>query len=395
MAEDVMVQDAPKTETQTENVSPDVVVSQRLASFIFDDTPAPAQQQQQAPPPEKEEEEILDPNVYLKNKWGWDSEEIAEQEIKTLREKAAASFEYKNEDSRKVAEYINEGQMDKLYDFLDTQKRVSKLATAEITDRNIAAELVKFGMKQDAEKDNVKLSNDDIEFLFNKKYSIPERPTQGDLEDEDDYKIKLNQWEANAKDIERAMIIEAKMAQPKMAQLKSELILQPIPRENNNQQAAPTQQELEAIAKERDSFLQSAQTTVKNFNGFTAQVKNKDVDYSVAYTPSNEEKSLIENKMKVFAESGFNTNALLADRWLNKDNTINVNQMAEDLSRIYMGKNADIKLANEAANKRLELHLMSKKHPHVNGQTSNGTFTPNGTSTDINDKLRENMMKVW
>lgn len=31
-------------------------------------------------------EEVIDPNEYLKNKWGWENEELADKEINELRE---------------------------------------------------------------------------------------------------------------------------------------------------------------------------------------------------------------------------------------------------------------------------------------------------------------------
>jgi hypothetical protein len=45
-----------------------------------------------------------------------------------------------------------------------------------------------------------------------------------------------------------------------------------------------------------------------------------------------------------------------------EDGSINVSQMAEDLSRIYMSKNAERKFATDSANKRMELYLKEKKN---------------------------------
>jgi len=331
----------------------------------------------EAPEVKEPEEELLEPSAYLKSKWGWESEEAADTEIKSLREKAKG-FEYKNEDSKKIAEYINEGKVDELYKFLDTQKKVEKLATADVTDKNVAAELVKFGIQ----KDNPNLTADDVEFIFNKKFSTPKEPVQRGDELDEEFTERHSEWQQAKANAERELIIEAKMAQPKMAQFKTELVLPQIQKENTQTQVQPSQEDLDAFAKEKDSFLQSAQKSIEGFNGFTVQVKDKDVDYKSSYTPSSEEKVFISNLLQEFANSGFNTNVLFLKKWLDKDNKINVNEMTEDLSRVYFGKNSDQKLATDSANKRLEAYIKDKKKIDVSGTEVSGKFVPTEKTKD-------------
>lgn len=367
--ESTTTQEVPQEQTQTAPSFEDRLT----ASLLGEQLPATTNAEQQAntetitATPAPEQTEILDPNVYLKNKWGWETEEAADTEIKSLREKASKVFEYKNEESKKVAEYINENKLDELYTFLDNKKKVEKLSTADLTaNKELAADLVKFGIQNDSPT----LTADEVEFLFNEKYGIPQKPVEDELDD--NYADTLKQWEEKVNNIQKRLVIEAKMNQPKLAQLKSELILPEIQREN--QQQKPTQEDLDAFNKLKESLLQSVDSTVNGFTGFTAQVKDKDVDYPVNYTPSQEEKSLVSSKLKEFAEAGLDANAVFADRWMNKDKTLNVAQMTEDLSRIYMGKNADTKLANDAANKRLETYLREKKQINVNENNQNGNL---------------------
>jgi hypothetical protein len=337
----------------------------------------------------KPEEEILDESSYLKNKFGWDSEEVALNEIKTLREKAEKNFEYKNEDSKKLAEYINEGKIDDLYQFLDTQKRIDRLSKADLSDKNIAAELVKFGLQ----KDNPNLDPNDIEFLFNEKYSLPEKPQQSELETDDEYAQKVSVWQAQVNTMERRLVIEAKMQQPKMAQLKSELVLPKIEQTNQQQQPQTSQEDLDAFKKLQDSFVESAKKTVDGFNGFNVQVKDKDVDYTVSFTPSPEARVTINSKLQQFASAGFDANAILADRWVMEDGkTLNTNQMIKDLSRIYEGENAEKKIALDSKNKALETYLKGKKQVTIGTKNPQGTFTP--TATNEMDALREAMLKI-
>jgi hypothetical protein len=169
------------------------------------------------------------------------------------------------------------------------------------------------------------------------------------------------------------------MQQPKLAQLKSEIVLPDIKKE---MQETLSQEDLEAFKKLQNSFLQDAKNSVEGFKGFDVNVKDKDVDYVVSYAPSTEEKTLVSEKLNKFAESGFDANALLADRWVNKDGkTLNVEQMVKDLSLIYTNEKQSQKLVADAANKRLELYLKEKKNINLNETVSNGQFNPDGKKT--------------
>lgn len=332
----------------------------------------------------KTNEEVLDPNTYLKTKWGWETEEQADNEIKELREKATKGFEYKNEESKTIAEYINEGKEDDLYQFLDTKRKVQKLSTADLSDKNVAAELVKFGIQ----KDNPNLSADEVEFLFNEKYSLPAKPVKNDIDDDDEYEAKVNSWQTQVSNIEKRLVIEAKMNQPKLAQLSNELVLPKINKEATANQSQPTPEEKAEFEKAKELFLQSAKQTVDGFSGFTTQVKDKDVDYSVSYTPSVDERKLLSENLNKLAESGFDANTLFAERWYDVNTkTFKIDQMTKDLSRIFIGENSDKKLAADAANKRLETYLAEKKNVKFSQGNEGSTFSPE--SKTKSEKLAE------
>lgn len=143
------------------------------------------------------------------------------------------------------------------------------------------------------------------------------------------------------------------------------------------------------LKKNQESFLLSAEKTVNEFNGFSLQVKDKDVDYTVSYSPSQEERTFVNSKIKDFAESGFNANAILADRWVSEDGkSVNIDTMVKDLSRIYGDDKISQKLVVDAANKRLETYLKDKKQISVNGQQEQGTFSPTNNQSEM-DKVRE------
>lgn len=402
--ENVQTTQQGAADTATETITSDVSLLSKLQASAFggEETQQSAQQQQdnasasqqqqgdqtQQQQAQGTDEEILDEDAYkktyFKNKWGFDNEEAFEKEVNTWKEKAnQQSFSWKNDDSKKVAEAINEGKLDELYNYLHTQKTIEKLSTANIADRATAAELVKFGIQ----KDNPNLTADEVEFLFDEKYALPEKPKQGDVEDNEDYAARVTAWQAQVNNIEKRLVIEAKMQQPKMAQLKSELVLPTIQKENQQQQQV-SQEDLAKFQKLQNDFLLNSKQAINNFNGFSIQVKDKDVDYTVNYAPSKEEKSFVENKMQAFSEGGFDANAIFADRWLNQDGTINNNQMQEDLFRLYGGSKYEQKLAMDSANKRLEAYLKEKKQIDLSGNQNRGTFLQTDIKSD-SEKLQE------
>lgn len=324
----------------------------------------------------EEQDEVFDEAVYVKNKFGKDSADDVLNELKELREKAektANGFEFKNEDSKKIAEYINEGKIEELTSYFDTQRKVDKLLKADLSDKKLVEELVKFNIH----RDNIGLGEDDINFLFEEKYSIPKEPKQRDDELEEDFNERHAAWNEQRERTEKRMIIEAKIAQPKLAQLKSELVLPEIKKEGQQIEQMPTQEDLEAMEKEKATFLQSTQQTVNAFSGFNVEVKDKDVNYTVNYAPSAEEKLAIGKEFEKFAQSGFNANALFKDRWYDATtNTFKHEQMVKDLSRMFMGEKAEQKLVIDAVGKRMDAYIEKKKNVNITGTSQRSTFSP-------------------
>ena len=330
--------------------------------------------------PKNEDEETFDENIYLKNKFGWENSEAALNEIKELREKAGKAevgFEFKNEDSKKIAEYINEGKIDDLYSFLDMQKRVDKLIKADLSDKNVAAELVRFGIQ----RDNPNLSGEDVDFLFNEQYSIPKEPKQREDELDDDFNERHSSWNEQRERVERKMMIEAKMAQPKLAQLKSELVLPEIKKEVTPQQNQPTPEEMVVFEKYKSDYLESVEKSVTNLNHVSLTVKDKDVELPLKYDFTQQEKDAVSQRMKDFAENGYNATAILADLWVTPEGNVNTSRMSEDLAFLLFGKNITQKFADDAANKRLEAYFKEKKQVDVAGNNERGTFNPENKSS--------------
>lgn len=379
-------QEAATTATaQAEQVTPETT-NGSLIDFILSDGQSQVvkQQEQQAAATEQAqsnaEEKTFNHKEWLKQEFDVEDAAILKQEreeLKAFREKTKQE-EFKNEDSKKVYEYLREGKEDEVYEYFSKKKQIEKLSKADVTaDKNVAAELVKFGIKNENKEAN--LSEEEINFLFNQRYSVPKEPNEDDYTYVDAFEKAMLSWKEQVQTIEKRIMIEAKMQQPKLSQLNQEIVLPDIKRDQQN---ALSQEDLDALKQMQESFVQTAKTSIDGFKGFDVNVKDKDVDYNVSYVPSAEEKTLVNEKLNEFAKSGFDANALLADRWVNEDGkTLNVERMVKDLSLIYSNEKLSQKLVTDAANKRLELYLKEKKNITLNETVTNGQFNPDNKKT--------------
>ena len=335
----------------------------------------------------KEEEELIDPKDWLKREFEVDDADVLKQQLKEYKElktnPVPSEYKFENEDSQRLAEAISKGDRKEVLRILETQQQVENLVAAEVND-DTAESIIKLGLKLK----NKDLTDAEINHKFNRQYGIPKEPIKGEFDDDTEFEQKHDAWKEKVAEIKMDKIIDAKTMKPELLKANSELKLPEINKENKNNQVEPSAEELEKFNQAKNTFIQSAKQVVEGFTGFTAQVKDKDVDYSVGYTPSVEEKNLISEKLNQLAESGFDANALFAERWYdNTTQTFKVEQMTKDLSRMLIGENADKKLAFDSANKRMEMFLKEKKNVIVNEGNRNSTFQPNPATTS-SEKLQ-------
>lgn len=379
----------------TEEQQPEVTtnLSENLQSAIWGDKPLQSSAAPENAPVQetkKEEavvEEVAIPKDWLKKEFDIEDPAILKaerEELKTLRSKAPEKEEIKfaNEQSRLLVEYLKEGKEDEALEILNNKKKIDKIIAAEVTEAT-AADIIKMSIKNKFKE----FGDAEVERKFNKQFGLPKEPVYNELtETEEDFNAKHDEWKEKVADIKADLLMEAKVLKPELQKLSAELILPDIFKKE--QSAQPTQEDLDAANKMRTSFLQAAEETVNSFPGFSVSVKDKDVDLSANYAPSKEEKTMINERLKTFAESGFDANAILADRWVKEDGkTLNVNQMTEDLSRILFGDKASQTLSTDVVNQRIEMFLKEKKNINVNEASSKGNFTPDAKSSS--EKLQE------
>ena len=355
--------------------------AETIQAKLSQDAPTETSQSQQQSQAETEEE-IYDANEYLKQKLGFDDWDSAASQIEELRKarESAGSLEFQNEESRRFYEYAKEQKEEELLSFLQEKRKVEKLANAEIKDPNTAAEIIKLSMYQK----NRELEPSEIDFLFNEKFQKPERPEQKFDETDSEYESRVANWENRVNEIEKKLIIEAKLAKPELEKIKSNLILPDInPKEP---EYVPSQEDLDAQKRYMDSYYGAVDSTIKEFEGFNVAVKDEGVDFNVAYVPSDEEKQIVAKQMREFAENNLDANMLFAERWVNDDGSINVKQMTKDLFLLQNEGKISQKYVNDAANKRLALHLKKQSNIDISSTNQSGTFSPSNAQSEM-DKL--------
>lgn len=199
-----------------------------------------------APPPPP-----ADPFGIFKEKFGYDSPEVAIQDIEALRAFRAAppvaELKFENETSKRVADALQAGNLKEVYEVLDQQMRIDRLTSGEMT-VDSATELVKYGMQIKYKE----LTPAEINYKFNKQFALPPKPGLLPTEDQDEFNARVTAWEAQVEDKKTELLIEAKLAKPDLLASKSKLVFPAIarPQDTEFQEWQNTVQENERQAGE-------------------------------------------------------------------------------------------------------------------------------------------------
>jgi len=363
----------PFSDENVPQVQPAVEVAPTAPSEPQDGTQS-AQNEQASPQSEQASNSSFDQNQFVKERFGFESVEDAENQFKKFKEQP--SFEFKDDVSKTLFDAIREGKADDVYQVLNQQKRLDKLTTAELN-TDLAIEIVKENLKQKHKE----LNEEEVDLLFYDKFYVPLKPEQGFDETDEDYSNKVKSWEAQVDYTEKKLLIEAKMTRSELEKLKSEIQLPDI--YNEAGRYAQSQEEFELMQQARSTYEQTLNSDFQSFNGFNVSVKDEDVEIPIAFNVAEEERLAMKNQLE-----DFDTDTYFEGRWFNNDGRPNVQQIMADK---YLLENRDkifSKIANEAASQRLLAHL--KKNGNIN---INQTPTPQGAKPDLNgiDAERQRM----
>jgi len=366
----------PFSDENVPQVQPSVEVAPTAPNEPQDGTQS-AQNEQVSPQSEQTSNSSFDQNQFVKERFGFESVEDAENQFKKYKEQP--SFEFKDDVSKTLFDAIREGKADDVYQVLNQQKRLEKLTTAELN-TELAIEIVKENLKQKHRE----LNDEEVDILFYDKFYVPLKPEQSFDETDEDYSNKVKSWESQVDYTEKKLLIEAKMTRSELEKLKSEIQLPDI--YNEAGRYAESQEEFELMQQARSTYEQTLNSDFQSFNGFNVSVKDEDVEIPITFNVAEEERLAMKNQLE-----DFDTDTYFEGRWFNNDGRPNVQQIMADK---YLLENRDkifSKIANEAASQRLLAHL--KKNGNIN---INQTPTPQGAKPDLSGIEAERLrMAEW
>lgn len=331
--------------------------------------PTATQSEPNSEPQSAQDEQVsntsFDPNQFVKERFGYETVEEAENEFRRFKETPA--FEFKDDISKTLFDAIREGKADDVYEVLNQQKRLERLTSSELNS-DIAAEIVKTNIKNKHKS----LSDEDVELLFYDQFFVPLKPEQGYDESDDDYAAKVSQWQSQVDYTERRLMIEAKVLKPEIEKLRSEITLPDIYNESGRE--AESQAEFEVMQEARSIYERTLDSEFQSFNGFSVSVKDEDVEIPISFNVAEEERLAMKNDLE-----DFDSDLYFENRWFNKEGKPNVQQIMADKYLLENREKIFSKIANEAASQRLLAHL--KKSGNIN---INQTPTPQGAAPNLN-----------
>jgi hypothetical protein len=318
--------------------------------------------------------EKFDHDKWVKENFGYENVETAKKEIDSFKNNTQQEkVKFANEESENIYKALLEGKTDDVSDYLSNKRRIDKLSISQV-DSTIAEEILKLSIQQK----NKNLTEDEVEFAFKDKYSIPEKPKQKIDELDEEFEERVSEWSNNVDIINKRMVIDAKIAQPEIEKLKSELVLPNI--QTNNLNEANKQEELQQIAEVRKKFESALENQYKNFDGFSITFKDESagIEIPISYKPTEEEKIGLKNAL-----ADFNHSEYFGNRWFAEDGSPQINQMMSDKYFLENREKIMQKVANESA-MQMKLKMISyQSNINLSGSTTQQAFLPQNNNSEM------------
>lgn len=315
-----------------------------------------------------EEKIVIDADGLLVKETGWKN--WAEAKAAKLRleelEKAPKTEPTKlNEASEKMLKALEgEDGEETLFNYIQTKRQIQRAEKLDASKPKDAAEIIRLDLKYK----NHDLSEDDIDYLMEKRYSIPEKPEKEEDQTDDQYEKKVARWEKEVRLAEKAMVVDAKLAKPGLSKFMPEIVLPKIQKAESTQAKEPTQEELAVIQQVRDSYLQAFDKQAVNFKGFNVEVTDEEVKIPVSYIITDKERDATKESLQTF-----DLNEYFQNRWFDADKktgivTPKVEQAMADKYKLENFDKILHKVASEAA-AQMKAHL---KKQRLNTNLNNG-----------------------
>lgn len=360
------------SETLTQNSTEQQTQStfETLANAVWSDQ-APIQNKPEEQPLKQTEKEpevdVVDVNDWIKNTFQIDTVDAFKSEwdeLRKLKEQPPKTEEIKfaNEESQKIFDYLKEGKRSDLYKVLDKQERLERLEKLETPNTYEATEILKTHLQYK----NPNLTPDEIDFLIEDTYSKPQKPIQSLEEAEEDYNVRMSEWEKQVDRINKKLVVDSKIAQPELSKLKTEIVLPDI-QKVAAPQMEPTPEEVAEFQKRQTAFSQSVDESLKSFNSLKVNYKDEAVELPINYEVSNEEKSSIKD----IVSGLYNSWDYFGKRWANPDGSFNTNLMAEDIYWLENRAKVAQKFVNETGAQIKLAELKQRNNIKLNDGASN------------------------
>lgn len=290
--------------------------------------------------------EVVDADEYAKG-LGYESWEKLKEDVpqlKQFKETAPKPIEYANEESKKVHELLLAGKVKEVKAIYDLQERL------ESVDTLTPAEKIKLHIEQT----NKHYKKADVDDVFEEKYTYPEKPVQGHLEEDDAFAQREERYKAQVEKIDRRIERDSYTAAEELSKLKQEIKLPEIPSELNseleqfktfkqNQQVADEKHE--AVCKIAAKISEQDVPYKLNFND-----EAKKVSFEVTYQADKEG----FDKAK---ETAFNHLDFSGDIYQKQDGSPDLDKIKTEINGIYKLQNFD-KIVTEAVNQAVNETLL-------------------------------------
>jgi hypothetical protein len=339
----------------------------------------------------EEKEEIFDADDFLKKELGFENWDSAKTEVANLKKfkedfKPVEPFKFANEDSEKYFNALKEGKEDDVFAHLNTKKELERAEKLDITKVADAAKLVKTAI-QFKNKD---LTPDEVDYLFDEKYTMPEKPEQAEDQTDDDYQKSLAGWNKKVQMAEKRLVIDAKLAKPELSKFKSELVLPDIPKAELKE-AEVSQESLDKVKAIQDGYLKTFESGYKSFDNFKVSVKDESVEIPVSFKVSPEDQAELKTLAENVLFKTMDVNKYFSDRWFKEDASGNFvpnpAKIMQDLMLLEKPEKVLQGLSNDAAQKRLAHQIKLDKNINVNGNRNNTILKPDATNREKEEEL--------
>jgi|ERR1700748_55762 len=372
MAEEAVVEQ-PKAPSSVEVITPNANLfsdSMWSANPVVVDpvkTDAPITEVKPEPTTTKPEDaEIVDEMEYLERQTGyksWDDIKALKAEVEQLRTKAQtpAEIKFANEHSQKLFEAFKEGKEDDVFGYLDTKRKLSSAANLP------AADAIKLHLQQT----NPHFKPEDIEDVFEERYSIPKKPIQKIDDDPDEFNERIQEWNTRVAKINRAIERDSVTAKQELAQRITQLVPPEIP-QAQPVAAGPDPKVLEAVEATRNAYVQKLETEFGSFDAFNTRVKDESGELPIAFKVDDKDRAEIKSLVQDAVFKNLDVNDYFTNRWFAKDATgalvPNIQKMMADFILLEKTEKVFQGIANNSAASRLAHQIKLNSNINVSGE---------------------------